>query len=56
LNGYYPGGVQNILSFGGFKVENTLKGILYSIPSSSPLVKIQIMGGKFACDVKAKHC
>ena len=34
-----------ILGFYG-KVENILKGILDSIPSPSPSVKIQIMGGK----------
>ena len=28
------------------KVENILKGTLDSIPSPSPLVKIQIIGGK----------
>jgi len=28
------------------KVENVLKGSLDSIPSPSPSVKIQIMGGK----------
>ena len=33
-----------ILSSSNFKVENILKGSLYSIPS--PSVKIQIMGGK----------
>ena len=36
------------------KVENILKGSLDLIPS--PSVKIDIMGGKFAWDVKAKHC
>ena len=35
-----------------FKVEKISKGSLDSIPS----VKIQIMGGKFAWGVKAKHC
>ena len=35
------------------KVEKILKGILDSISSPSPSVKIQIMGGK---GVKAKHC
>ena len=35
------------------KVEKILKGSLDSIPSPSPSVKIQIMGGK--C-VNAKHC
>ena len=30
------------------KVENILKGSLFSIPSPSPSVKIQIMAGKFA--------
>ena len=32
----------------GSKVEKILKGSLNSIPSPSPSVKIQIMGGKFA--------
>jgi hypothetical protein len=31
-----------------FKVEKILKGSLDTIPSPSPLVKIQIMGGKIA--------
>ena len=35
------------------KVEKILKGSLDSIPSPSPSVKIQIMGGK---GVKAKYC
>ena len=35
------------------KVEKFLNCSLDSIPSPSPLVKIQIMGGK---DIKAKHC
>ena len=35
------------------KVEKILKGSLDSIPSPSPSVKIQIMGGK---GVKIKHC
>ena len=34
------------------KVEKILKGNQDSIPSPSPLVKIQIMGGK---GLKAKH-
>ena len=41
------------------KVEIILKGCLDSIPSSSPSVKIQIMGGKVCLrsqGVKAKHC
>ena len=38
------------------KVEKILKGSLDSIPSPSPSVKSQIMGGKFAWGVKAKHC
>ena len=37
------------------KVEKILKGSLDSI-LSLPSVKIQIMGGKFAWGVKAKHC
>jgi hypothetical protein len=35
------------------KVENILKGSLDLIPSPSPSVTIQIMGGK---GVKTKHC
>ena len=38
------------------KVEKILKVSLDSIPSPSPSVKIQIMCGKFACGVKARHC
>jgi hypothetical protein len=30
-----------------FKLENILKGSLDSIPSTSPSVKTQIIGGKF---------
>ena len=39
------------LSLNDFKVEKSLKGSLDSIPSPSPSVKIQIMGGKvcFRC-------
>ena len=37
-----------------FKVENILKGSLDSIPSSSPSVKIQIMGGKICLRCKGK--
>ena len=37
------------------KVEKIWKGNPDSIPSPSPSVKIQIMGGKFAWGVKAKH-
>ena len=37
------------------KVEKIVKGSLDSI-LSLPSVKIQIMGGKFAWGVKAKHC
>ena len=36
------------------KVENTLKGILDSIPSPSPSVKIQIMGRKVCLRFKGK--
>ena len=36
------------------KVENTLKGILDSIPSPSPSVKIHIMGGKVCLRCKGK--
>ena len=37
-----------------FKVENILKGSLDSIPSPSPSVKIQIMGGKVCLRCKGK--
>ena len=37
------------------KVENILKGILDSIPSPLPSVKIQIMGGKVCFWFKAKR-
>ena len=36
------------------KVEKILKGSLDSIPSPSPLVKIQIMGGKICLRCKGK--
>ena len=36
------------------KVENILKGSLNLIPSPSPSVKIQIMGGKVC--LRCKHC
>jgi hypothetical protein len=36
------------------KVENILKGSLDSIPSPSPSVKIQILGGKFCLRCKGK--
>ena len=36
------------------KVENILKGSLVSIPSPSPSVKIQIMGGKVCLRCKGK--
>jgi hypothetical protein len=36
------------------KVENILKGSLDSIPSPSPSVKIQIMGGKVCLRCKGK--
>ena len=36
------------------KVEKILKGSLDSIPSSSPLVKIQIMGGKIWLSCRGK--
>ena len=44
------------LSFGNFfcKVEKILKGSLVLIPSPSPSVKIQIMGGKFCLRCKRK--
>ena len=35
------------------KVEKILKGSLHSMPSPSPLVKIQLWVGKFAWGVKA---
>ena len=35
-------------------VENILKGSLDSIPSTSPSVKIQIMGGKVCLRCKGK--
>ena len=37
-----------------FKVEEILEGCLDSIPSPSPSVKIQIMGGKFCLRCKGK--
>ena len=37
-----------------FKVENILKGSLDSIPSPSPSVKIQTMGGKVSLMCKSK--
>ena len=36
------------------KIEKNLKGSLDSIPSPSPSVKIQIMGGKVCLSCKAK--
>ena len=39
-----------------YKVENILKGSLDTIPSPSPSVKIQIMGGKVCLRCKAGHC
>ena len=41
-------GYRKSVSKPGSKVEKILKGCLDSIPSPSPSVKIQIMGGK-AC-------
>ena len=38
------------------KVEEILKGSLDSIPSPSPLVKIQIMGGKICLRWTGKTC
>ena len=38
-----------------FKVEKILKGSLGSIPSPSPSVKIQIMGGKVCLRCKGKY-
>ena len=50
--------IADILFFADFvfsdKVEKILKGILNSIPSSSPSVKIQIMGGKICLRCKGK--
>ena len=46
----------NNFTEGKDKVEKNFKGSLDLIPSPSPSVKIQIMGGKFAWHVKAKHC
>ena len=40
------GGTENTGKFHEFKIETILKGSLDSIPSPSPSVKIQIMGGK----------
>ena len=37
------------------RLEKILKGSLYLIPSPSPSVNIQILGGKFAWAVKAKY-
>ena len=37
---------KSLLTLVSIKVEKILKGSLDSIPSPSPLVKIQIMGGK----------
>ena len=39
--------VDNLESGSKGKVENILKGNMDSIPSPSPSVKIQILGGKF---------
>ena len=51
--------ILSILSYSGFeqksnKVEKILRGSLDSIPSPSPLVKIQIMGGKVCLRYKGK--
>ena len=43
------------LDLGTGKVEKILKGSLYSIPSPSPAVKIQIMGGKVCLRCKGKR-
>ena len=45
---------QSTNIFTNFKVENILKGSLDSIPSPSPSVKIQIMGGKVFLRCKGK--
>ena len=44
---------SNLFSNLTYKVEHILNGGLVSIPSPSPLVKIQIMGGK-VCWCKGK--
>ena len=51
--------MENIFQFcKAGKVEKILKGSLDSIPSPSPSVKIQIMGGKVClrCKGKTLHC
>ena len=45
---------QKLFSTLIFKVENILKGSLDSIPSPSPSVKIQIVGGKVCLMCKGK--
>ena len=42
--------------FKDVKVEKISDDSLDSIPSPPPSVKIQIVGGKFTWDNKAKHC
>ena len=46
--------MDSVPSIVEFKVENFLKGSLDLIPSPSPLVKIQIMGGKVCLWCKGK--
>ena len=43
-----------IVSFQIYKVKKILKGSLNSIPSPSPTVKTQIMGGKVCLRYKGK--
>ena len=45
---------SNLFSNLTYKVEHVLNGGLVSIPSPSPLVKIQIMGGKVCLRCKGK--
>ena len=45
---------SNLFSNLTYKVENILKGSLVSIPSPSPLVKIQIMGSKVCLRCEGK--
>ena len=47
-------GICNFSSFDYFDVESLLKDSLDSIPSPSPSVKIQIIGGKVYLSCKGK--
>ena len=47
-------GYRKSVSKPGSKVEKILKGCLDSIPSPSPSVKIEIMGGKVCLRCKGK--